>query len=80
MGRRLIEVDLDAQEGFTLRVRPFGLLPESARGHLVAARKELLLALRSMVDEAVTRLEEKEPVPRRARKVRVEKERTSTAE
>ena len=80
MAQRLIEVDIDAEEGFTLRVKPFGLFPESARGHLVAARKECLLALRSIVDEAVTRMDEKERAPRRARKVRVKGEGTSTAD
>ena len=68
------------EEGFTLRLKPFGLLPESARGHVLAAKREWLLALRSVIDEAVARVEERGRAPRRPRKVEVKGEEGPTAE
>jgi hypothetical protein len=36
------------------------LIPAEVHDHLVAGRKELLLAMRSLVDAAISRLEERE--------------------
>ncbi|GAG16704.1 unnamed protein product, partial [marine sediment metagenome] len=36
------------------------LIPAEVHEHLVAGRKELLLAMRSFVDAAISRLEERE--------------------
>lgn len=47
----------DLEEGFK------GLLPEDFRKHRRAAKKEALLAVRSLLDAAIERLE-KEPAPR----------------
>jgi hypothetical protein len=49
---------MDWEEGeVVLRFRPrrARLLPEDARSHLRASGRELLLALRSMIDEALER-------------------------
>ncbi len=79
MNRRLIEVDYDPEEGLTLRLNPFRMIPESARGHLLAANRELLLALRSTLDETIERLEKREgEASRRPRKVEVKSESAST--
>ena len=74
---RFIEASYDTEEGFTLRLKPFHLMPDSTRGHLVAANKELLLALRSVLDEAIARAEERGRPPRRPRKVEVSSEKAS---
>jgi hypothetical protein len=67
------------------RVRPFRALaeaedrfwdvvdqavPSNVRDHLAAARRELLLAVRSTVDSALARLEGA-PSPRKPRRVKV---------
>ena len=36
----------------------FRMLPDTTRGHLLVAQKEILLALRSMLDSAIERTEE----------------------
>jgi len=45
-----------------------GILPEETHRHLQASRRELLLALRSLLDREIEKLEEK---PKKARKVEV---------
>ena len=48
------------------------LIPEGFRTHLKASKKELLLALRSLLDEAIARTEEAPEKPKRATKINVE--------
>lgn len=73
MARRFIEISYDPEEGLTIQVKPQGLhlVPGPAREHLLEARKEFLLALRSLVDRAISRVEEKKEAARRPRKVEV---------
>jgi len=47
-----------------------GLLPEEFRAHLRASRKEMLLAMRSLIDAAIERVEEKPK--RKTTKIEVE--------
>ncbi len=47
-------------------------LPKETRQHLHAARREQLLAVRSLLDKTIERLEEKEKPPRRAERVKIE--------
>lgn len=50
-----------------------GYLPEEFWEHERAARRELLLAVRSMLDVAIERLEEEsEPEPKPAQKIEIE--------
>jgi len=79
---RFIEGNYDPAEGLTLRVKPIGLrlVPEPTRGHLMTANKELLLALRSVLDHAIDKVEERERTPRRPRKVAVKGEEASATE
>ena len=75
MAEKFFECDYSPEEGFSLRIRrpAFRALRPEARGHLLEARKETLLALRSMVDAALERLEEKEGTrKRRRRRIEVE--------
>ncbi len=58
-----IEVERERGEKFDtlhLRVRVPKLLPEQAERHVRSAEKELLLAVRSIFDELVERLEKPE--------------------
>jgi hypothetical protein len=73
MAEKLFEVEHTPGEELVFRFRKpaLSLLPPEVREHLLGARKETLLALRTMVDAAITRLEEEEP-RRRRRKIQVE--------
>lgn len=53
------------------RINPANLLPTETRGHVVAAQKEMLLAVRSLVDEAIKCVEESEK-PRAKRRTKIE--------
>jgi len=59
---RPFEYEYRPGEELVLRFRKplLDLVPAEVHEHLVTARKELLLALRSFVDEALGRLEERE--------------------
>ncbi len=76
MAPRLAEATYSSEEGFTLRFRPgnLRLLPDATRDHLKAANKELLLALRSVIDRVIEGTEPDEPRPHRHVHVRVENE------
>ena len=55
----------------TLPIPRLAFLPKEARTHLRAARREQLLALRSLIENAIERFEEPEK-PRRSKRVKVE--------
>lgn len=48
----MFEVEHRPGEGYILRFNPMApdIFPEPARGHIRAARKEMLLAIRSLID------------------------------
>lgn len=56
---------------FFYRMNPLNLLPTETRGHVVAAQKEMLLAVRSLVDEAIKCVEESEK-PRTKKRTKIE--------
>ncbi len=61
MGERIIEVERGPEELVVrLRLPRIGVLSDEARGHIRAARKELLLSLRSLIDQAIQHTEEVE--------------------
>jgi len=71
----MFEVEYHPGEKVVLRFKSpkFHGLPEPTKQHLLAARDELLLALRSMLDKAVERTEEAEKTKRRKRtKIKVQ--------
>lgn len=75
MGDRILEVEHTPGEEWVVRFKPTGLhwLPEETRKHLLGARKEFLLALRSAVDQAIEHVDEKEkPKATRRTKIKVE--------
>lgn len=47
-------------------------LPKETRQHLRAARREQLLAVRSLLDKTIERLEEKEKPSRTAERIKIE--------
>ena len=60
MSDSIFEVEYHPGEGVVLRFKPPKVrgLPDSTRQHLLIARKEMLLALRSMLDKAIEKTEE----------------------
>jgi hypothetical protein len=57
-----IEWEYDAEKGLVLRINPVpGVLAGGeVRQHMLSARKEMLIALKSIIDVAVKHMEEKE--------------------
>ena len=60
MSDSIFEVEHRPGEEVVLRFKSpkFQVLPDTTRQHLLTARKEVLLALRSMLDKAIERTEE----------------------
>ena len=70
-----IEWEHDPKEGLTIRFKPsFGkAMSSETRSHVRAARKEMLLVIRSLIDAAVERMEKGEKKPGQARaRIKVE--------
>ena len=75
MSDSIFEVEHHPGEEVVLRFKSpkFRGLPDSTRQHLSVARKEMLLALRSMLDRAIERMEEPgETKGRRRSKIKVQ--------
>lgn len=74
MTQKLFEYEYRPGEELVLRFRsPSGrLLPPEVRNHWLEAQKELLLALRSLVDAAIALVEERESAQSRRQEIRVE--------
>ena len=62
MAKGIVEWEHHPGEELVLRFKPPGckVLPDSTREHFLAARKEILLALRSFLDSAIERMERAE--------------------
>lgn len=62
MSEKILEVEHTPGEEWVVRFKPCDIqwLPEETRRHMSDARKEILLAFRSMVDHAIQRIEEGE--------------------
>jgi hypothetical protein len=60
MTRGVIEWEHRPGDEFVLRFKPpiSKIVPDEARGHIRAARKEMLLAVKSLIDATIARLEE----------------------
>lgn len=75
MSDSIFEVEHRPGEEVVLRFKSpkFRVLPDSSRQHLLAARKEILLALRGMLDTAIERTEKSETAKgRRRTKIKVQ--------
>ena len=60
MAEKILEIEREGEEVILRFRRPDLRVPEDTRGHLRAARKETLLAIRSLIDRAIERDEEAE--------------------
>ena len=61
MPKGSIEWEYHPEEGLVLHIRPMfrKLVSDEARAHVRASRKEMLLALRGLIDATIQKLEEK---------------------
>jgi hypothetical protein len=59
MAEKIFEVEREADGEVVMRIKPakFMAMPELAQSHLRAARKESLLALRSLIDAAIEQVD-----------------------
>jgi hypothetical protein len=73
MSDSLFELEYHPGEEVVLRFKypKMKLLPEETKGHLATARKEILMALRDMLNAAVEKAPEKEQPAKRKRKIEV---------
>ena len=75
MADRVFEVEYHPGEEVVLRFKAptLSVMPEATRGHFRTAGKEMLLALRSLLDKAIERAEEAEKTEAKKRtKIEVE--------
>ena len=72
---RVFEVEYHPGEEVVLHFKApkFSVMPEATRGHFRAAHKEMLLALRSLLDKAIEKAEEAEKTkPKKRTKIEVQ--------
>ncbi len=69
MAERIFEIECQPGGEVVLRfkVPRLGILPEATKGHFRMARKEMLLALRGLLDRAIERAEEAEKAKQRTK-------------
>jgi len=74
MDERFFDVEIRPGEEIVLHFRPGKLpwLPPEAKNHVHEAQKEMLLALRSLIDRAIERVEEKEKPTTNRTKINIE--------
>ena len=74
MSKGSIEWEYDPDDGLVLRIRPIfrKLLSEEARAHLKESRKEMLIALRNLIDAAIQKMDEKGKATKARTKIKVE--------
>ena len=62
MSEKILEIEHHPGEEVVLRFKApsLSLMPEETKSHFRTARKEMLLALRSLLDKAIERAEEAE--------------------
>ncbi len=74
MAEKLFECEWTPEGEIVLRIKNpgLGLLTPEVRGHMLGARKETLSALRSLIDAALARMEEKETPRTRRTQIKVE--------
>jgi len=75
MAEKVFEIEYHPGEELVLRFKEpiLTIVPEASRGHFRTAHKEMLLALRSLLDKAIERAEEAEKTKAKERtKIEVE--------
>jgi len=74
MAERIFEIEREPGKGFVVRVNTAGipLFSEAVQSHLRAARKEWLLALRSLIDTAIEQAEKPQKKETKRKDIKVE--------
>ena len=73
MGEQLFECEWSEEEGIVLRIRKPGMqmLSPEVRGHLLSARKEMLMAMRNLIDAALAGIAEKDREQEKTRRTEI---------
>ncbi len=73
MAEKIFSIERGPDDELTVRIKPktLKLISPPVRGHLKAVRKELLLAVRSVLDEAISAVEREER-PKKKAKIDIE--------
>lgn len=73
MGEKVFECEWTAGEEIVFRIRRPGLemLSPEVRGHLLSARKEMLMAVRNLIDAALAGIQEKEQKQKKTRRTEI---------
>lgn len=73
MAEKLFECEWSEEEGLILRIRKPGMrmLSPEVRSHLLSARKEMLMAVRNLIDAALAGLAEREEERSKTRRMEI---------
>ena len=63
---------VEGMEGMSAKGKAHDFVPAEFKAHVKAAHREGLIALRSLLDNAISWFEEEEPKPKKATKIKVE--------
>lgn len=76
MNDKILEVERTPEDEWVVRFRPGSLhwLPDETKRHLTGARKEILLAVRSAVDQAIQHTDEGEKKRKATQRTKVKVE------
>jgi len=74
MAEKILEIEHHPGEEIVLRFKPpsIPVVPEATRSHFRAARKEMLLALRGLLDAAIEQAEEAEKTKTTKKRTKIE--------
>jgi len=74
MAEKLFECEWTPEGEIILRIKKpgLGMMTPEFRAHMIGARKEMLGALRSLIDAALDKMEEQEAAPTRRTTITVE--------
>ena len=74
MAEKILEIERQGEELVLRFKRPDLHLPDDTKSHLRIARKETLLAIRSLLDRAIERVEEAEKGKEKKKRAKIEVE------
>jgi hypothetical protein len=76
MGEKVFECEWTEGEEIVFRIRRPGvrMLSPEVRGHLLSARKEMLMAMRNLIDAALAGIQEKEGEQEKTRRMEIKVE------
>ena len=74
MAEKILEIERQGEELVLRFKRPDLHLPDDTKSHLRVARKETLLAIRSLLDRAIERAEEAETGKEKKKRAKIEVE------